>query len=106
MNNNGLEAFNKGGPYPDGTIIVDAVHELVEGGGGILNEGKKLFYPVMKKDSKAKDTGGWKGVRIPPPFCKGRWGGILQRYFLSKGKKLNLRVNPCNCGRGKFISAR
>jgi len=66
MNKKGLEAFNKGGPYPDGTIIVDTVYELAEGSGGIVNEGKKLFYPVMKKDSKAKDTGGWIWAAFSP----------------------------------------
>jgi hypothetical protein len=62
MNNKGLEAFKKGGAYPDGTVIVDALYEAIEGLGGILNEGKKLGYPVMKKASKAadaKETGGW-----------------------------------------------
>ncbi len=63
MNKKGIETFiNKGGPYPDGTMIVDAVYEAVTGAGGMINEGKKLFYPVMIKDSnadEAKETGGW-----------------------------------------------
>jgi hypothetical protein len=62
MNKKGLETFKKGGAYPDGTIIVDAVYEAVMSQGGMINEGKKLFYPVMIKDSKgkeAKETGGW-----------------------------------------------
>lgn len=62
INKKGLETFNKGGTYPDGTIIVDAVYDAVMSEGGIINEGKKLFYPVMIKDSKsnkAKETGNW-----------------------------------------------
>jgi hypothetical protein len=58
MNKKGLAAFEKGGKYPDGTVIVDAVYEIVESG-GILNEGKRAFFPVMKKNSKMKETGGW-----------------------------------------------
>ena len=27
--------------------------------GGILNEGKRAFFPVMKKNSKMTETGGW-----------------------------------------------
>ena len=58
MNKKGLDAFMKNQKYPDGTIIVDAVYEIKEDG-GILNEGKRAFFPVMKKNSKMKDTGGW-----------------------------------------------
>lgn len=58
MNKKGLAAFEKGAKYPDGTIIVDSVYEIVENG-GILNEGKLAFFPVMKKKSKLKETGGW-----------------------------------------------
>ncbi|MGE5809013.1 MAG: cytochrome P460 family protein [Nitrospirota bacterium] len=58
MNKKGLAAFEKGGNYPDGTVIVDSVYEIVDNG-GILNEGKLAFFPVMKKNSKMKETGGW-----------------------------------------------
>lgn len=58
INEKGLSAFKKGEKYPDGTIIVDAVYEIKEDG-AILNEGKRAFFPVMKKNSKMKDTGGW-----------------------------------------------
>lgn len=58
LNKKGLDAFKKGRNYPDGTIIVDAVYEIKEEG-GILNEGKRAFFPVMKKNSRMKDTGGW-----------------------------------------------
>jgi hypothetical protein len=59
MNKKGLDAFNKGEAYPEGTIIVGAVYEVVVTPEGAMNEGKKLFHTYMRKDSKAKDTGGW-----------------------------------------------
>jgi hypothetical protein len=62
INKKGTETFNKGGTYPDGTIIVDAVYDAVTSEGGMINEGKRHFFPVMIKDSKAneaKETGGW-----------------------------------------------
>ena len=65
MNQKGLAAFEKGGPYPDGTVIVDAVYEVVDSG-GILNEGKHAFYPVMKKNAKMKETGGWEWYAFDP----------------------------------------
>ncbi len=65
MNKKGLPAFAKGEPYPDGTIIVDAVYEIVENA-GILNEGKRAFFPVMKKNAKMKDTGGWEWAAFGP----------------------------------------
>jgi hypothetical protein len=58
MNKMGVAAFEKGGKYPDGTVIVDAVYEIIESD-GILNEGKRAFFPVMKKNSQMKETGGW-----------------------------------------------
>jgi hypothetical protein len=65
MNAKGVKAFGKGEKYPDGTIIVDAVYEIVESG-GILNEGKRAFFPVMKKNSEMKDTGGWEWAAFSP----------------------------------------
>jgi hypothetical protein len=65
MNKKGLDAFMKGQKYPDGTIIVDSVYEIKESG-GILNEGNLAFFPVMKKNSKMKDTGGWEWAAFSP----------------------------------------
>lgn len=59
MNKKGLEAFEKGKPYPAGTVIVGAVYEAATNAEGAINEGKKLFHTFMKKDPKGKDTGGW-----------------------------------------------
>jgi hypothetical protein len=58
MNKKGLSAFEKGEKYPDGTVIVDSVYEIKQDG-AILNEGNRAFFPVMKKNSRMKDTGGW-----------------------------------------------
>jgi cytochrome P460 len=44
MNKKGLEAFKKGGPYPDGTIIVGKVYEVVTSPAGGMIEGKMLRY--------------------------------------------------------------
>lgn len=65
MNDIGLKAFEKGEAYPDGTIIVDSVYEIVQDG-GILNEGKRAFFPVMKKNSRKKHTGGWEWAAFSP----------------------------------------
>jgi hypothetical protein len=65
INKKGLDAFMKGRKYPDGTIIVDSVYEIKENN-GILNEGKLAFFPVMKKNSKMKDTGGWEWAAFSP----------------------------------------
>ena len=59
MNAKGLAAFKKGDPYPDGTIIVGKVYEVVSSPVGGMIEGKRLRYSYMKKDMSAKETGGW-----------------------------------------------
>jgi hypothetical protein len=59
MNKKGLAAFKKGGPYPDGTIIVGKVYEVVTSPVGGMIEGKMLRYSYMRKDMSAKETGGW-----------------------------------------------
>jgi hypothetical protein len=38
--------------------FVDSVYEIKQDG-AIQNEGKLAFFPVMRKNSKMKDTGGW-----------------------------------------------
>jgi hypothetical protein len=69
INDTGAAAFAKGEKYPDGTIIVDAVYQIADDG-GILNEGKRAFFPVMKKNSKMKDTGGWEWAAFGPDGTK------------------------------------
>lgn len=65
INDKGLEAFLKGREYPDGTIIVDSVYEIQQSD-GILNEGKLAFFPVMRKNSRMKETGGWEWAAFGP----------------------------------------
>jgi hypothetical protein len=65
INNKGAKAFEKGAKYPDGTIILDAVYEVKQDG-AMLNEGKLAFFPVMKKNSKMKETGGWEWAAFGP----------------------------------------
>src|SRR5512147_627492 len=59
MNKKGLAAFKKGGPYPDGTIIVGRVYEVATSPIAGMIEGKMLRYSYMRKDMSAKETGGW-----------------------------------------------
>jgi hypothetical protein len=59
MNNKGLTAFKKGGPYPEGTIIVGKVYDIVTSPAGGMIEGKILRYSYMRKNMSAKETGGW-----------------------------------------------
>jgi hypothetical protein len=65
INNKGVEAFEKGAKYPDGTVIFDAVYELKQDE-AVLNEGKLAFFPVMKKNSKMTETGGWEWAAFSP----------------------------------------
>ena len=58
MNKTGIKAFKTGGKYPDGTVIVDSVYDIKQDG-AIQNEGKLAFFPVMRKNSKMTETGGW-----------------------------------------------
>jgi cytochrome P460 len=59
INKKGLEAFKKGGPYPDDTIIVGKVYEVVTSPIVGIIEGKLMRYSYMKKNISAKETGGW-----------------------------------------------
>jgi len=65
INKKGIAAFEKGGTYPDGTIIFDAVYDIKQDG-AVLNEGKTAFFPVMKKNAKMKETGGWEWAAFGP----------------------------------------
>ncbi len=66
MNNKGLAAFEKGAAYPEGTIIVGSVYEVVTTPEGAMNEGKKQFFTYMRKDKSAKETGGWQFAAFAP----------------------------------------
>lgn len=65
INKTGVKAFEKGEKYPDGTIIFDAVYDIKQDG-AVFNEGKAAFFPVMKKNAKMKETGGWEWAAFGP----------------------------------------
>lgn len=60
VNKKGLETLKKGGMYPERTIFVGVFYDVVTEQDGSINQGKKLFYVLMKKDKMANETGGWK----------------------------------------------
>ena len=66
MNKTGQAAFEKGGAYPKGTIIVGKVYEVATSAEGAMNEGAMRFQTFMKKDAAAKDTGGWLYAAFAP----------------------------------------
>lgn len=59
VNQKGLDAYKKGGSFPDGSVIVFDLLEATEDKGAYVEGGRK-FIGVMQKDSKKfKETGGW-----------------------------------------------
>ena len=59
VNKKGLEAYKKGGGFPDGTVIVFDLLEAKEDNGAYV-EGPRKLIGVMQKDMKKfKETGGW-----------------------------------------------
>lgn len=66
VNKKGLETLKKGWKYPEGTIFIGVFYDVVTEKDGSINQGKKLFYVYMKKDSTAIDTGGWKYAAFEP----------------------------------------
>lgn len=59
VNPAGLAAARKGGPYPDGSVLVFDLF-AAESGGGATQEGARKFIGVMRKDSRRwAETGGW-----------------------------------------------
>jgi len=60
VNQKGLYTLKKGGSYPEGSVFVGVFYDVVTDKDGSINQGEKLFYVVMKKDSRATNTGGWR----------------------------------------------
>ncbi|GIW42419.1 MAG: cytochrome c oxidase subunit III [Candidatus Binatia bacterium] len=59
VNDKGLEAAKRGGPYPDGTVFVFDLFESPEKDRAHV-AGKRKFTAAMVKDRKAHaETGGW-----------------------------------------------
>ncbi|MGD9409493.1 MAG: cytochrome P460 family protein [Thiohalocapsa sp.] len=63
INTAGLDAFRRGGPYPEGTEFVGMVYAL-DHGDGTLNEGEGQAIALMHKVAGAEDTGGWRFAMI------------------------------------------
>jgi Cytochrome P460 len=60
INADGLPALEKGGPFPDGSIFTDDIHEFTVSE-GVYVEGSRKGIAVMVKDAqKFGDTGGWR----------------------------------------------
>jgi len=53
-----MKAFEKGGPYPEGSRFVVEQFTILDKGGKPV-PGKKSMIVMMKKDKRFKDTGGW-----------------------------------------------
>jgi len=64
-NDQGLDAFADGGPYPEGAMFLGVVYRI-RADGSTLNEGKGAGYLVMTKDPKAEKTGGWRFYEFNP----------------------------------------
>ncbi len=59
VNGKGLKALKSGETYPEGTTFVGVFYDVVTEKDGSIQQGKKLFAVVMKKNAMARDTGGW-----------------------------------------------
>lgn len=53
-----MPAYQKGGPYPEGSRFVVVQHAIKNEGGKPV-KGKKSMVVLMKKDAKQSSTGGW-----------------------------------------------
>jgi hypothetical protein len=58
INSTGEAALKKGGPYPDDTVFVDDLHEVIASVGSYA-EGARKAIVIMIKDKKQTATGGW-----------------------------------------------
>ena len=56
INSTGQEALKKGGPYPDGSIFLDDLHEVTASDGSYA-EGARKAITIMIKDNKQTSTG-------------------------------------------------
>jgi hypothetical protein len=63
VNDEGVEAFADGGPYPEGTVFLGMVYGLTEDG-KMLNEGDGKAVALMQKVAGAEETGGWRFAMV------------------------------------------
>ena len=59
VNPEGVAALKKGGPYPDGTIFLDDLHESTIADGAYAEGPLKALTIMVKNAKKYKSTGGW-----------------------------------------------
>jgi hypothetical protein len=65
VNEAGLGGLAVGGPYAEGTVFPSLVYE-VERDYPLVNEGPGAAFTLMKKDTSAKETGGWRFAKFRP----------------------------------------
>ena len=58
VNDIGIEAYKRGGCYPEGSIVIIGFYEAITGGNEI-KQGNIIWYAGMKKDARATQSGGW-----------------------------------------------
>jgi hypothetical protein len=59
VNPKGAEAARRGGPYPDGTVLVFDLLEAKSEGGAMLEGARKLIGVMVKNRERYAATGGW-----------------------------------------------
>jgi hypothetical protein len=59
INSVGLPALKKGGPYPDGSVFTDDIHEVSLVTGAYVEGNRKAVAVMVKNAKKYAATGGW-----------------------------------------------
>jgi hypothetical protein len=65
VNERGIDALARGGPYPEGTVFLGLAYEL-KPEGDMINEGRGKAVFLMAKDPSARETGGWRFAQFDP----------------------------------------
>lgn len=65
VNEQGVAAFNEGGPYPEGAVFLGMVYGLSEDG-KMLDETDGAAIALMEKVAGASETGGWRFSMFAP----------------------------------------
>lgn len=58
VNNIALDAYKRGGGYPEGSVLVIGFYEAIEEGNEI-KQGNIIWYAAMKRDARAVKTSEW-----------------------------------------------
>jgi hypothetical protein len=59
INSTGEPALKKGDAYPDNSIFVDDLHEVIAADGSYAEGGRKAIVIMVKDSKKYASTGGW-----------------------------------------------